>query len=73
MSKIRCLGSIAAFDLNKFDKAYGSDDGEKLKKKFLENGLLIRPIGNTIYLMPPYCIEDDCLYDCYEKIIKILR
>tara|TARA_B100000686_G_C16727989_1_gene938920 strand:- start:145 stop:1443 length:1299 start_codon:yes stop_codon:yes gene_type:complete len=73
VSKIRCLGSIAAFDLNKFDKAYGSDDGEKLKKKFLENGLLIRPIGNTIYLMPPYCIEEDCLYDCYEKIIKILR
>ena len=22
--------------------------------------------------MPPYCIEEDCLYDCYEKIIKQL-
>ena len=39
---------------------------------FLENGLLLRPLGNTIYLMPPYCIKEETLYNCYEKIIEIL-
>mgnify|MGYP003331027280 CR=1 FL=1 len=39
---------------------------------FLENGLLLRPLGNTIYLMPPYCIKEKTLYNCYEKIIEIL-
>ncbi|MBS91616.1 MAG: adenosylmethionine--8-amino-7-oxononanoate transaminase [Rickettsiales bacterium] len=72
VSKIRHLGTIAAFDLMNFDKGYGSDEGNSLKKKFLKEGLLIRPLGQTIYLMPPYCISEDCLYESYEKIIKIL-
>ena len=72
VSKVRSIGSIAAFEYNNIDKKYGSTDGELLKKKFLKNGLLLRPLGNTIYVMPPYCIEDDCLYESYQKIIEIL-
>ncbi len=73
VSKIRLIGSIAAFDYNIIEKNYGSKDGEILKKKFLEEGLLLRPLGNTIYLMPPYCIDEKILYQCYEKIIEILN
>ena len=73
VSKIRCLGSIAAFDLNNIEKKYGSDKSNKLKNKFIENGLLLRPLGNTIYLMPPYCISPNKLNDCYNKIIQILN
>jgi adenosylmethionine-8-amino-7-oxononanoate aminotransferase len=72
ISKIRMLGSIAAFDYNKISSSYGSIESERLKKKFLENGLLLRPIGNTIYLMPPYCIDKKILYKSYEKLIEIL-
>ena len=73
VSKIRSLGTIAAFDLNNFNKDYGSDTGNKLKKIFLDNGLLLRPLGKTIYLMPPFCISESCLEDSYSKIIKILE
>ena len=73
VSKVRILGSIAAFDVNKIDKSYGSVESNKLKTKFLENGLLLRPIGNTIYLMPPYCISKEKLIQSYEKIIEILK
>ena len=73
VSKIRCLGSIAAFDLNNFEKNYGSEKSNRLKNKFLDNGLLLRPLGNTIYIMPPYCISPDRLKDCYKKIIQILN
>ena len=72
VSKIRSLGTIAAFDLTNIDKDYGSDESNSLKKKFLDEGLLIRPLGKTIYLMPPYCISENCLYESYKKIIKIL-
>ena len=72
VSKVRTIGSIAAFDYNKIDVKYGSKESEILKKKFLDNGLLLRPLGNTIYIMPPYCIEENSLYECYEKIIEIL-
>jgi adenosylmethionine-8-amino-7-oxononanoate aminotransferase len=73
VSKVRFIGSVAAFDYNKINKNYGSKDGEILKKKFLEKGLLLRPLGNTIYLMPPYCIDEKILYESYEKIIEILN
>ena len=72
ISKVRTIGSIAAFDYNKVNVKYGSRESEILKKKFLDNGLLLRPLGNTIYIMPPYCIEESSLYKCYEKIIEIL-
>ncbi len=73
ISKVRTIGSIAAFDYNKIDEKYGSKESENLKKKFLDNGLLLRPLGNTIYIMPPYCITENSLYECYEKIIEILN
>ena len=68
----RVLGSIAAFEFNGMDQKYGSSENQKLKNIFLENGLLLRPLGNTIYLMPPYCIKEKTLSNCYEKIIEIL-
>ena len=71
VSKVRTIGSIAAFDYNKIDVKYGSKESEILKKVF-RKGLLLRPLGNTIYIMPPYCIEENSLYNCYEKIIEIL-
>ena len=64
ISKPRVLGSIAAFEYNGIDQKYGSSDNQKLKKIFLENGLLLRPLGNTIDLMPPYCIKEKTLYNC---------
>jgi len=72
VSKVRTIGSIAAFNYNNVDTKYGSKESEILKKRFLDCGLLLRPLGNTIYIMPPYCIKENSLYNCYEKIIEIL-
>ena len=74
ISKVRILGSIAAFDFNEINAKYGSHDGEKLKAIFLNNGLLLRPIGNTIYLMPPFCIKKSTKSQYFEnqEILEIL-
>jgi adenosylmethionine-8-amino-7-oxononanoate aminotransferase len=63
---VRRLGTIAALDLDVRDAGYLADVGPRLYQFFLERGVLLRPLGNTIYVMPPYCtadIELDLVYD----------
>jgi adenosylmethionine-8-amino-7-oxononanoate aminotransferase len=63
---VRRLGTIAALDLDVRDVGYLADIGPRLYQFFLERGVLLRPLGNTIYVMPPYCIADielDLVYD----------
>jgi adenosylmethionine-8-amino-7-oxononanoate aminotransferase len=63
---VRRLGTIAALDLDVRDAGYLADVGPRLYHFFLERGVLLRPLGNTIYVMPPYCIADaelDLVYD----------
>jgi adenosylmethionine-8-amino-7-oxononanoate aminotransferase len=62
----RRLGTITALDLNVRDSGYLSSVGPKIRAFFEERGLLLRPLGNTIYVMPPYCVtgaELDLAYD----------
>ena len=54
----RHLGAIAAVDLQVPDAGYLSSLAPALRAFFLERGLLLRPLGNTIYLMPPYCFTE---------------
>lgn len=70
---LRQLGTMAAFNLMMDDTDYNHPIATTLKRQFLEQGLLLRPLGNTIYLLPPYCIEQQDLEQAYQHIIKLLR
>lgn len=66
----RVTGTIAALDLRTGSAGYLAEIGPKLRSFFLDCGLLIRPLGNVLYLLPPYCItsdELDRLYDAIEE------
>ena len=66
----RATGTIAALDLHTGSAGYLAEIGPKLRAFFLERGLLVRPLGNVLYLLPPYCItgdELDGLYDAIEE------
>jgi adenosylmethionine-8-amino-7-oxononanoate aminotransferase len=67
-SALRQCGTIAALDLRVADEGYLAGIGPKLYAFFLARGLLIRPLGNTIYLMPPYCIGAGELAEAYDAI-----
>jgi len=54
-TNVRQMGTIAAMDLVVKDAGYLADIGPRLYRGFLERGLLVRPLGNTIYILPPYC------------------
>lgn len=53
----RQLGTITAVEIGEGD-GYLSDLAPKLLGFFRERGVLLRPLGNTVYVMPPYCITD---------------
>ena len=63
---VRRLGTIAALDLKVPDPGYLAGVGLELSRFFQARGVLLRPLGNTLYVMPPYCItaaELDLVYD----------
>ncbi len=63
---VRRLGTITALDLKVPDPGYLAGLGPQLTSFFQARGLLLRPLGNTIYVMPPYCVtpaELDLVYD----------
>ena len=68
----RVMGTIMAFNIADEDGAYKNDQGEFMREWFFNNGLNIRPLGNAVYLMPPYCITDEQLQRAYDGIIEVL-
>ncbi len=69
-SNVRQAGTIAALDLNAVDAGYLAGVATKLYNFFAERGLLLRPLGNTIYVMPPYCTAPDELDAAYAAIAE---
>jgi adenosylmethionine---8-amino-7-oxononanoate aminotransferase len=65
---VRQAGTIAALDLDVPAGGYLSEVGPRLRAFFRERKLLIRPLGNVIYLMPPYCVTDADLDRAYDAI-----
>ena len=69
---IRTLGTIIAFELDKGKDEYLNDIATVITQKALELGVYIRPLGNTVYIMPPYCITKEELNKVYETITRIM-
>ncbi|MEX2639475.1 MAG: adenosylmethionine--8-amino-7-oxononanoate transaminase [Balneolales bacterium] len=70
---IRLCGTILAMDIVTGDEeGYLNQVSGTIKKLALERNMLLRPLGNTLYLMPPYCITSDELQRVYNGIHDIL-
>jgi adenosylmethionine-8-amino-7-oxononanoate aminotransferase len=64
----RGLGTITAVEIGSGAAGYLSDLAPKLLAFFRERDLLLRPLGSTVYVLPPYCIGDDDLDAVYGAI-----
>jgi adenosylmethionine-8-amino-7-oxononanoate aminotransferase len=53
----RVLGGVGVVELT--GSGYLDNEGPRLAARFLEQGLLLRPLGNVVYFMPPYAITDE--------------
>ncbi|MBX3594411.1 adenosylmethionine--8-amino-7-oxononanoate transaminase [Sphingomonas sp.] len=68
VNNLRQIGTIVAMEVQDAQGAYLSALGPRLLAFFRERDVLLRPLGNTIYVMPPYCISDADLTRIYAVI-----
>ncbi|MDA9414119.1 adenosylmethionine-8-amino-7-oxononanoate aminotransferase [Bradyrhizobium sp. CCBAU 25360] len=67
-ANVRRTGTITALDLKTNDAGYLAGIGPKLQAFFNVRNILLRPLGNTIYVMPPYCVTAADLDQIYATI-----
>ncbi len=73
IAHISSLGTILSLEWKvKGTSDYFNDIRDKLYHFFLGEGILIRPLGNILYLMPPYCISQEDLDFIYDRIGEAL-
>jgi adenosylmethionine-8-amino-7-oxononanoate aminotransferase len=69
----RQCGTVIALDYTGGGEGYLADLGPRLLAFFRERDLLVRPLGNTAYVMPPYCIEAEDLARVHEALGEAAR
>lgn len=76
IKEIRGIGVILAIELQSDNQtSYFNPVRDRANNFFLDKGILLRPLGNVIYLVPPYCISDrdlDYIYDSIEEFMNTL-
>lgn len=68
----RTLGTVAAFDLVG-ENGYLSDAARGLAPFALERGVLVRPLGNVVYLLPPFCTTEQDIANAFDIIADWLE
>jgi adenosylmethionine-8-amino-7-oxononanoate aminotransferase len=68
VADVRHIGSVAAIELKVPDPGYLSSLRPRLYEFFLSRGVLLRPLGNVVYILPPYIITTEQLDFAYDVI-----
>ena len=69
----RQLGTVAVVEIKSSgETSYFNPTRDALYSFFIENGVLLRPLGNIVYILPPYCISDEELDQVYSVIEKAI-
>lgn len=70
---VRMIGTVAAIELRAEDAGYTSHLRSKLYSFFLEAGILLRPLGHIVYVLPPYGISAADLHYIHDRIADALN
>lgn len=68
LKRCESLGTILALEYNTEESSYFQPIRNRLYRFFLERGVYLRPLGNVLYVMPPYCIQQEELAGIYTLI-----
>jgi len=70
----RVTGTIAAFDVRtRGEGGYFDGIGDEIKRRTVDKGLLLRPLGSTLYLMPPYCVTAEEREQMYGGVLELVQ
>ncbi|MBL4678795.1 MAG: aminotransferase class III-fold pyridoxal phosphate-dependent enzyme, partial [Mucilaginibacter sp.] len=76
IANYRQTGTILAMEWETGNNtSYFSNLRDKLYHFFLDKGIILRPLGNIIYILPPYCITDaelDYIYSAIEQALDTI-
>jgi adenosylmethionine-8-amino-7-oxononanoate aminotransferase len=68
----RVLGIVIAFEIDAGEDGYTNAIGAEITRQSLLRGIYLRPLGNTVYIMPPYCITMAELEKVYAFLLEYL-
>jgi len=74
LKNIRQTGTILAMEwVTSAETSYFNNLRDNLYNFFLDQGIILRPLGNILYILPPYCIKSEQLQYIYAKIEEALE
>ncbi len=74
VENVRQTGTILAWEIkNNKETSYFNEIGKELYAELLSRGIIMRPLGNVIYLVPPYCITEEELNFIYKNILDVIN
>lgn len=73
LTRCESLGTILVIEYKVDLPSYFQAIRDQLYQFFLSKKILLRPLGNVLYVMPPYCIQADELQIIYDQIIHTLE
>jgi adenosylmethionine-8-amino-7-oxononanoate aminotransferase len=72
VADVRQTGTILAIEISTEAPSYHNSLRDVIYRFFLDKKIIMRPLGNIIYILPPYCITDEELHYIYECIRELL-
>ncbi|MEY4430338.1 MAG: adenosylmethionine--8-amino-7-oxononanoate transaminase [Cyanobacteriota bacterium] len=72
VKRVRCLGTMAAFEVEAGAASYLNPVGRQIQRLCLEQGVFLRPLGNVVYVLPPLGISDAQLQRVYDALRSAL-
>ena len=72
LGDVRVIGGVGIVELDSSAGGYLDNIGPRLYAAFLERGLLLRPLGNVIYFMPPYVITEAEVEWALAQIVEVV-
>jgi adenosylmethionine-8-amino-7-oxononanoate aminotransferase len=72
VADVRVIGGVGIVELQSEQPGYFDEMGPRLSAEFLQRGLLLRPLGNVVYFMPPFAITEEQAEWAMEQMREVL-
>jgi adenosylmethionine-8-amino-7-oxononanoate aminotransferase len=73
VKNVRIIGTIIAFEIEAGKDGYINTTMDDISRESLQDGIYLRPLGNTVYILPPYCITAQELQQVYDFLEGFLE
>jgi len=74
VADVRLTGTILAIEIKSYEATgYLNSVGESVAHYFHKRGIIMRPLGNVVYVLPPYCTTEHELSIVLDAIAEFLN